>query len=77
LGLKFGIAETTVCSIVRNKEKWLAVDPSDINKQKDKLPKSVPSEEIIIQEQSKLQEIIQEFPLEDVYNCDKTGKFYL
>ena len=39
LGLKFGIVETTVCSIVKNKEKWLAVDPSNINKQKDKSSK--------------------------------------
>jgi Tc5 transposase DNA-binding domain/CENP-B N-terminal DNA-binding domain len=144
LGLKFEIAEATVCNIVKNKEKWLAVDPSNANKQKDKSPKypeienalilwinqallankvitgdviiekskrfaellgidnfkgsdgwvtkfkqrhnikqynlhgeagSAPSEEIIIQEKIKLREIIKEFPLDDVYNCDETGKF--
>jgi hypothetical protein len=30
---------------------------------------SAPSEE-----RRKLQEIIKEFPLEDIYNCDETGK---
>ena len=35
---------------------------------------SAPSEEIISEERRKLQEIISEFPLEHVYNCDETGK---
>jgi len=145
LGNKFGgIAENTVCNIVKDKEKWLAVSPSDVNKQKTKSPKypeiesalilwinqallakkvitgdiivekskrfaellgiddfkgsdgwvtsfkqrhnikqynlhgeagSAPPEEIIAQERNKLQELISEFPLEDVYNCDETGEF--
>ncbi|CAJ0858289.1 2860_t:CDS:1, partial [Entrophospora sp. SA101] len=33
---------------------------------------SAPSEEIIFEERRKLQEILSEFPLEDVYNCDET-----
>jgi hypothetical protein len=37
---------------------------------------SAPSEEIISEERRKLQEILSEFPLEDVYNCDETGKKY-
>ena len=32
---------------------------------------SAPSE---AEERRRLQEIIKEFPLEDVYNCDETGK---
>ena len=40
LGQKFnGIAENTVCDILKNKEKWLKVNNSDANKQKDRSPK--------------------------------------
>ncbi|CAJ0898628.1 13202_t:CDS:2 [Entrophospora sp. SA101] len=31
---------------------------------------SAPSEEILSEERRRLQEIIKEFPLENVYNCD-------
>ncbi|CAJ0840555.1 2412_t:CDS:2, partial [Entrophospora sp. SA101] len=62
LGNKFGgIAESTVCNIVKDKEKCEAG--------------SAPPEEIIAQERNKLQELISEFPLEDVYNCDEIGEF--
>ena len=33
------IAKNTVCNILKNKEKWLEVNNSDANKQKDRSPK--------------------------------------
>lgn len=143
LGQQFGIAEPTVCKILKDKNKWLYINPNDTNRQKDKAAKypdlesalmiwfnqaisdkrvitgdiiltkakrfaelldindfkgsdgwvsnfkkrnnikqyvmhgeasSAPSEEILSEERRRLQEIIKEFPLEDVYNCDETGK---
>ncbi len=143
LGQKFGIAEPTVCKILKDKDKWLSIESNDANKQKDKTAKypdlesalmiwfnqalsgkrvitgdiillkakrfaellniddfkgsdgwvsnfkkrnnikqyamhgeasSAPPEEILSEERRKLQEVIKEFPLEDVYNCDETGK---
>jgi hypothetical protein len=145
LGRKFEVAENTVCNILKDKNKWLSINPDDASKQKYKVPKypelesslmiwfnqalsnkrvitgdvilakakrfaelldindfkgsdgwvsnfkkrnnikqyilhgeasSAPSEEIVFEERRKLQETISEFSLEDVYNCDETGKKY-
>ena len=138
LGQKFGIAEPTVCKILKDKDKWLSINPNDTNRQKDKAAKypdlesalmiwfnqAIPDKRVITgdiiltkakrfvklldnndfkgsdgwvsnfkkrnnikqyvmhgeassapsEERRRLQEIIKEFPLEDVYNCDETGK---
>jgi len=39
LGQKFGIAEPTVCKILKDKDKWLSINPNDTNRQKDKAAK--------------------------------------
>ena len=128
-----------MCDILKNKEKWLEVNNSDTNKQKDKSPKfpqleealtiwitqtlaanrvitgeiilskandyakllngsegwltnfkrrhnlkqhnkhgkasSGPSEEELEEERKKLQEIISNYDIEDVLNCDETSEF--
>ena len=48
LGQRFGgAAENTVCDILKKKEKWLEVNDTDANKQKDRSPKFPQLEEAL------------------------------
>src|SRR6266496_3758090 len=76
IGKKFGVKKNTVCDILKNKEKWLNKFKKRHNiKQYNKHgeAQSGPSEEELIKEREKLQELISNFDLEDVFNCDETG----
>src|SRR5438445_744953 len=69
IGLKFSIKKNMVCDILKDKEKWLNIEltGSNTTKQKQKSDK----------EREKLQELISNYDIENVFNCDKTGNNFI